>query len=192
VVIVFARKVFIHFAHNAVAYAALFIALGGTSYAALKLPAQSVGSAQLKNQAVTPKKVAPATIRLFKGQTGERGAIGAQGAKGDPGVKGDPGGKGDPGAKGDAGATNVVVRRSTVFTTGGIGFSNQTASCAAGERAVGGGAGLTSGGSTTAFTVVDAKPVPTTAGAIPTGWNAAVSFTVAGLEWAVYAICSSP
>ena len=36
---------------------ALLIALGGTSYAAAKLPRNSVGSAQLKRNAVTSVKV---------------------------------------------------------------------------------------------------------------------------------------
>ena len=40
-----------------VACIALFVALGGTSYAAVKLPANSVGTAQLKNGAVTGAKV---------------------------------------------------------------------------------------------------------------------------------------
>ena len=41
----------------AVACAALAIALGGTSYAVVRLPARSVGPAQLKNNAVTGAKV---------------------------------------------------------------------------------------------------------------------------------------
>ena len=32
---------------------ALFVALGGTSYAAIKLPVKSVGTEQLKNSSVT-------------------------------------------------------------------------------------------------------------------------------------------
>ena len=43
--------------HNAIALLALFVALGGTSYAAFSLPAGSVGSRQLKNHAVTPAKL---------------------------------------------------------------------------------------------------------------------------------------
>ena len=39
------------------AYLALFVALGGTSYAAASLPRNSVGTAQLKNSAVTSSKV---------------------------------------------------------------------------------------------------------------------------------------
>jgi hypothetical protein len=41
-----------------VAMLALFIALAGTSYAAIKLPANSVGSKQIKANAVTSKKIA--------------------------------------------------------------------------------------------------------------------------------------
>jgi hypothetical protein len=44
-----------------VALVALFVALGGGAYAALKLPANSVGAAQLKKKAVTPAKLSPAT-----------------------------------------------------------------------------------------------------------------------------------
>jgi hypothetical protein len=42
---------------NPIAYLALFIALGGTSYAAVALPANSVGARQLRNGAVTNAKV---------------------------------------------------------------------------------------------------------------------------------------
>ena len=45
-----------------VACVALFVALGGTSYAAIKLPANSVGTKQIKNSAVTGAKVKDATL----------------------------------------------------------------------------------------------------------------------------------
>ena len=41
----------------AVSVAALFVALGGTSYAAFSLPNNSVGTKQLKNGAVTGSKI---------------------------------------------------------------------------------------------------------------------------------------
>lgn len=49
--------------NNAIAYAALFIALGGTAFAAASsLPRNSVGTAQLKKRAVTGSKVALHTL----------------------------------------------------------------------------------------------------------------------------------
>jgi hypothetical protein len=46
-----------HVKGNAVAYVALFVALGGTSYAAISIPAGSVGNRQLKNHSVIPIKL---------------------------------------------------------------------------------------------------------------------------------------
>ncbi len=46
-----------HLRGNAIAYLALFVALGGTSYAALKIPAGSVGARQIKNHSITPVKL---------------------------------------------------------------------------------------------------------------------------------------
>ena len=46
-----------HLPGNAVAYAALFVALSGTAYAATTLPANSVGTKQIKNGAVTGAKI---------------------------------------------------------------------------------------------------------------------------------------
>jgi hypothetical protein len=45
---------------------ALVIALGGTSYAVTKLPANSVGTKQLKNNAVTTKKLAKHAVGGLK------------------------------------------------------------------------------------------------------------------------------
>ena len=46
-----------HVRANTIAYLALFVALGGTSYAAANLPAGSVGTRQLRNHSVTPVKL---------------------------------------------------------------------------------------------------------------------------------------
>jgi hypothetical protein len=51
------NKLLRHVRSNAVAYVALFIALGGTGYAALRIPANSVGNRQIKNGAITPVKI---------------------------------------------------------------------------------------------------------------------------------------
>lgn len=48
---------------NVVACLALFIALGGVSYAAVKLPKNSVGTKQIKKNAVTGAKIKAKTVR---------------------------------------------------------------------------------------------------------------------------------
>jgi hypothetical protein len=67
---------------NVVATLALFLALGGASYAAFRLPKRSVGTRQLRNGAVTSAKVRNRSLRArdFKaGQlpSGERGPAGS-------------------------------------------------------------------------------------------------------------------
>ena len=77
----------------AVALLALAIALGGTSYAAIRLPKNSVGTKQIKNSAVTGAKVKDASLfsndfapgqipKGPKGDTGPRGLTGARGLTG--------------------------------------------------------------------------------------------------------------
>lgn len=51
-----------HVRGNVVGYVALFVALSGTAVAATRLPANSVGTKQLRNGAVTGKKVARNTL----------------------------------------------------------------------------------------------------------------------------------
>jgi hypothetical protein len=103
-----------------VSLVALFAALGGGAYAAIKLPANSVSTTQVKDRSLLATDFArnqlPAGTR---GPQGPRGAQGDQGPQGPAGAKGDrgeqgpagqqglPGAKGDtgtPGAKGDTGA----------------------------------------------------------------------------------------
>jgi hypothetical protein len=79
---------------------------GGTAYAASQLlPKNSVGSAQIKNGAVTPAKFSPAARQAVTGATGAKGDTGPQG---DPGLKGDQGVKGDQGIKGDDGDVGPI------------------------------------------------------------------------------------
>src|SRR5437660_2466131 len=55
-----------HVRSNAIAWAALFVALGGTGYAALALPAGSVGTRQLRTRAVTGHKLANRAVTPSK------------------------------------------------------------------------------------------------------------------------------
>jgi hypothetical protein len=50
---------------------ALFMSLGGVGYAATQLPSNSVGTAQLRNNAVTYKKIQPDSIGIVRANTGQ-------------------------------------------------------------------------------------------------------------------------
>ena len=87
---------------NVIATLALFIALGGISYAAIEIPKNSVGAKQLKAGAVTAEKVkdgslsvkdlAPSTLvtKTVGGPKGDKGDKGDRGDKGEKGDKGEP------------------------------------------------------------------------------------------------------
>jgi hypothetical protein len=81
---------------NVISLLALFIALGGTSYAVTALPQNSVGTPQLKKNAVTSAKVKDGSLTsadfaagtLLQGERGATGATGAQGERGATGANG--------------------------------------------------------------------------------------------------------
>src|SRR5436190_12477077 len=66
---------------------ALLVALGGTGYAAVSLPRNSVGTAQIKNEAVTKAKINKKTIASLKGNRGPAGARGSEGPTGPAGPR---------------------------------------------------------------------------------------------------------
>jgi hypothetical protein len=78
----------------AVSCLALAVALGGTGYAAVTLPANSVGTKQLRNGAVIGAKVKPRSLLASNFKAGQL-PRGPQGAAGLPGAAGPPGPKGD-------------------------------------------------------------------------------------------------
>lgn len=61
---------------NVMATVAVFIALGGVGYAAIKLPKNSVGTKQLRRGAVTKSKIKASTLKALKGATGPQGPAG--------------------------------------------------------------------------------------------------------------------
>ncbi len=70
-----------HLKSNAIAYLALFVALGGTSYAAVRLPAGSVGTRALKNHSVTAIKFDRGSIA---GYVADYAEVNGQGVAGCP------------------------------------------------------------------------------------------------------------
>src|SRR5207247_2652308 len=107
-------------------------------YAATKLPKNSVGTAQIKNKAVTKAKLAAGVaVSGAKGDVGPKGDTGAAGA---PGAGGTAGTAGAPGKDGANAATTVVMHRAiqpVAMNTQGT----ATAACNAGERMISGGGG---------------------------------------------------
>src|SRR5215208_4804717 len=102
-----------------VALFALFVAMGGTGYAIATLPANSVGTKQLKKSAVTAKKLHKNAVksrkvkdfsllakdlklgRLPAGPKGDKGDRGAQGPRGPTFATTAMGSAGDPAADPD-------------------------------------------------------------------------------------------
>ena len=126
---------------NVASTLALVVALGGTSYAAVALPKNSVGNKQLKTDAVTSGKVKDRTLlsKDFKaGQlpAGPRGPAGAPGPTGDTGAPGATGDHGVPGAPGVSGWQRVYDSR----VVNGNSSIDGSIACPAGKRVLGGGA----------------------------------------------------
>ena len=74
---------------NVMATIAVFVALGGVSYAATQLPKNSVGAKQLKQNAVTAAKIKNGTVTSAKLDSSSTAAL--TGARGPQGQTGPPG-----------------------------------------------------------------------------------------------------
>jgi len=96
---------------NVMATIAVFLALGGTSYAVTALPRNSVGTQQLKKSAVTSAKVKDGSLTSadFAAGTLLKGDAGATGAQGPQGERGATGAQGPQGERGATGATGAVT-----------------------------------------------------------------------------------
>jgi hypothetical protein len=116
-----------------IACLALGVALSGTSYAKiLALPVNSVGTPQLKANAVISSKVKNRSLLAVDFKTGQLPA-GAPGPKGD---KGDTGAPGFSGYEVVEGGTSIVMNQI---------YNSVAMTCPAGKKAIGGGGG-TGGG----------------------------------------------
>lgn len=118
---------------NVMATVALFVALGGVSYAAVNLPKNSVGAKQLKKNSVNSAKVRNGSLTLSDFKRSQRAKL--RGPKGATGAKGDTGATGAPGAPGVSDWQIVSVTVKEV-----AGSAEDEARCPAGKRTLGGGA----------------------------------------------------
>jgi hypothetical protein len=145
---------------NVIATLALFLALGGSSYAALNLPRASVGPTQLKKNSVTSPKVKRGSLLVSDFKASQRAGLhGPQGPQGLQGPKGDAG---------PSGATKVISRTSALQVIPADDNGYASADCLPGEVATGGGIDTTNGNTND---MVVGKSVPIAdAAEVPTGW----------------------
>jgi hypothetical protein len=117
---------------NVMATIAVFLALGGGAYAAFKLPKNSVGTKQLKANAVNSAKVKNRSLlaRDFKAGQLPAGPAGLQGATGPQGAPGAPCPAGDANCKGPTGPTGPAGLGGGATTEG---FNGPVQNCAATE-----------------------------------------------------------
>jgi hypothetical protein len=104
-----------------IASIALLVALAGTGYAAVSLPANSVGNRQLQSNAVTTSKVKNQSLLKIDFAAGQL-PRGAPGAPGPPGPPGSAGAKGPTGASGTAASKWALVGRDGNFVAGTAGI----------------------------------------------------------------------
>lgn len=110
---------------NAIALLALFLALGGTSFAAATL----ISGSQIKPHTIAKNRLTNKAIKQLKGNRGPRGL---QGARGPTGAQGTQGARGPTGAQGVAGTPAAKyfahisysgTTPSVAYGTGGISVS---------------------------------------------------------------------
>jgi hypothetical protein len=117
---------------NCVSVIALFIALGGAGYAAMRPPKNSVGSAQIKKAAITGVKIKDGSIGsadlspAVRAQLDKAGTPGAVGSQGPPGPQGTAGSMGTNGAPG-SNAASIVFGNSDFALPASAGSSVQFA-----------------------------------------------------------------
>ena len=169
---------------------ALFIALGGTGYAAVTITGSNVRNSSLTGADVRNSSLTSGDIRnrSLLGIDFKLGQLptGARGPKGDPGTPGAAGAPGAPGAPG-AGVGTITTRTSTVSAP--VGVNDFSVACNAGERALGGGG--TGPASDPEVFVAGTFPSPATGGSTPTGWTVRYNVTGVAHNVTTSVVCAS-
>jgi hypothetical protein len=173
---------------NVVATFCLFVVLGGTSYAALKVTGKSVKNGSLTGVDVKNESIRSADVSGLRAKDFRPGELKTSQVNGLPGP---------PGPKGDSGATNVTVVRSDV-TVSASSQNSTWALCPPGQRATGGGVGST--GTGTNDRIMQSGPIDgdlnfsaMSTGKVPTGWYGRYFYSGSPSTTAyVYVICSAP
>jgi hypothetical protein len=147
------------------------VALGGTSYAAIKLPANSVGTKQLKRSAVTGVKVKRNTLTGTQINESRLGRVPSAATAGSASTAT---------TAGSAPVSRLDYSASNTFPISAGGSAHLSATCPTGLNATGGGAKVSD--SVNGF-INDSNPVG------KTGWEA-TGFSTTAQNMTVYVICA--
>jgi hypothetical protein len=162
---------------------ALFVALGGTSYAAIMVTGENVRNGSLTGADIRNESLRGKDVRNGSLTSGDLSAptIASLRGSGPRGAKGATGPRGATGAAGAPGTFGVVTMRRVVYSAG----SPATALCLTGEVATGGGVST----SQAASFVRVSEPFPNEG--TPRGWTGQVLNTSnTAVSGQVYAICA--
>jgi len=164
-----------------IACLALAVSLSGVGWAVTVLPKNSVGTAQLKANAVISKKVKNGSLLAADFKRGQlpAGPAGLQGERGQEGEKGDKGDAGAPGISGYQIVTSPFTANATTFNGGAV-------LCPSGKKALGGGVFSDQVASQGPY-VHSSQPRPD-----GSGWQATTARSAAG-NWTitVFAVCAT-
>jgi hypothetical protein len=183
-----------------VALIALFVALGGGAYAAVKLPKNSVSSKQIKKGAVKNSDLAANAVT---GGKVKAGSLDSSDFKAGTLLQGPPGTPGANGKDGVNGAATVVYRTFLANSAGSNSLGEAGATCDAGERLIGGGGGwVNNANPPTSYelsgTVSDNGPAtsgdaPIAEGDTPDEWHVSGKNTTGvTARMFAYAVCAKP
>jgi hypothetical protein len=175
---------------NTIALLALFLAFGGTSFAAASL----ISGSQIKAHTIAKNRLTNKAITQLKGNRGPRGAQGAQGARGPTGAQGVQGVQGVQGIQGPPGPVDLDYETTEVTVHAGDRGTGQ-AVCPGGMVVSGGGAMADSAdpNAITAATISESDWILWPPG-LPSAWEATVHNGSASSDivLVVDAICTAP
>ena len=178
-----------------VACLALGIALSGTGIAAVTaaLPRNSVGTPQLKNNAVTAAKVQNGSLSKADFRSGQlpAGPPGSPGPAGPQGLKGDIGPAGAAGLVGDVTAHSASVSVPLRSVAGVYSNRSVQANCDSGEKGLGGGTNWDGEGDATQLVTVLSTPIYDSGAKKVTGWRARGGNDTTGAHtFTVFVLCT--
>ncbi len=189
-----------HITSHFVAYLALFVALGGTSYAAAQIERNSVtarhikknavGAPEIKSNAVRSAEVGDGSLFAVDFAAGQlpQGAQGPQGPQGEKGEKGEKGDRGETGPTGPPGTSGYeVVFEGTADDT----TQTKTAvvDCPGAKKAVGGGYSVSDPNDNGSVVAIFDRPTLLT-GAFGDGWLVRARNSESGESWQVHAVAA--